>query len=193
MAERFSKDYSFDGKPVPVDWQPFLLRPDAPLEGWALPERIKAMKNRPDNPLHLRAKQLGLPLVERDWIPNSRRALAANEYVRELGGLEKLHAYHSAVNARYWGQGEDLSKLDVLEAAARDAGIDPAGVREAVESGTYDQRIDDGIAKANAMGIHAVPTYVFFDGERPIGAIQGAQEYAVFERAAAQLGLTPQR
>jgi len=190
VAERFAKDYSFDGQPVTVDWQPFLLRPEAPAEGWALPERIKAMKNRPDNPLHLRAKELGLPLVERDWVPSSRPALAANEFVREQGGLTKLHAYHSAVNARYWGKGEDLSKVDVLEAAARDAGVDPAGLREAVESGTYAQRIDDGMRAAHAMGIHAVPTYVFFDGDRPIGAIQGAQEYAVFQRAAAQLGLT---
>jgi hypothetical protein len=31
---------------------------------------------------------------------------------------------------------------------------------------------------------------VFFDGDRPVGAIQGAQEYAVFQRAAKQLGLT---
>lgn len=173
---------------IAVDWQPYLLRPDAPLEGWALPARIKAMKDRPDSPLHLRAKELGLPLVQHDWVPNSRRALAANEHVRAQG-LDPLHAFHSAVNARYWGKGEDLSNIDMLEAAARDAGVDPEGLREAVESGTYEQRIDDGIQQAHAMGIHAVPTYVFFDGDKPVGAIQGAQEYAVFQRAAAQLKL----
>ncbi|MBL8957356.1 MAG: DsbA family protein [Myxococcaceae bacterium] len=183
MAEQFAKNFG-----VPVDWQPYLLRPDAPREGWALPDRIKAMKNRPDNPLNARAKQLGLTLVEREWIPNSRRALAANEHIRKQG-LEALHAYHSAVNVRYWSKGEDLSQLDVLEGAAKDAGLDTRGLREAVENDTFEQTIDDSIAKAHAMGIHAVPTYVFFDGEKPIGAIQGAQEYAVFERAAAQLGL----
>ncbi len=173
---------------MPVDWQPYLLRPEAPPEGWALPESIRAKMNHPDNPLQARAKALKLPLVEREWVPNSRRALAANEYVRTLG-LEKLHQFHSAVNDHYWGRGEDLSKWPVLEAAAKDVGVDGAAMREAVEQGGLDAAVDQSIAAAHRMGIHAVPTYVFFDGDRPIGAIQGAQEYEVFRRAAKQLGL----
>ena len=173
---------------MPVDWQPFLLRPDAPDEGWPLPGYIKARMNRPDNPLHQRAKALGLPLVERDWVPSSRRALAANEHVRTLG-LEALHRFHSAVNDRYWGRGEDLSSWETLEGAARDAGLDGSGLREAVHGSGLLQRVEEGIAAAHQLGVHAVPTYVFFDGERPVGAIQGAQEYEVFERAAQRLGL----
>ena len=184
MAERFSKEYG-----VPVDWQPFLLRPEAPAEGWPLPESLRAKMSRPDNPLQARAKELGLTLVERDWIPNSRRALAANEYVRTLG-LDTLHRFHSAVNEHYWSRGEDLSTWPTLEAAANDIGVDGAKLREAVEQGTFEPKIDEGIEAAHRLGVHAVPTYVFFDGERPLGAIQGAQEYAVFERAAKQLKLS---
>lgn len=187
MAEQFSKQYA-----VPVDWQPYLLRPDAPREGWALPAQIKARMNTPDNPLHVRAKQLGLPIVEREWIPNSRLALAANEFVRGLG-LEQLHAFHSAVNARYWGKGEDISRFEVLQAAANDIGVDGAAMREAVEQGGFERQVDESIAAAHRLGIHAVPTYVFFDGDQPLGAIQGAQEYSVFERAAKQLGIAPQK
>lgn len=175
-----------------VDWQPFLLRPEAPKEGWALPEHIRAKASDPSYPLTARAKALGLPLVHRDWIPNSRRALAANEHVRTLG-LEKLHEFHSAVNLRYWGKGEDLSQWPMLEAAAKDIGVDGAAMREAVEQGALDRQVDEGLAKAHRLGVHAVPTYVFFDGDRPIGAIQGAQEYAVFERAAKQLKLAPSK
>src|SRR5262245_22935907 len=112
-AQQFSREYR-----VPLDWQPFLLRPETPDEGWPLPAQIKARMNRPDDPLDLRAKALELPLVEREWIPSSRRALAANEHVRTLG-LEKLDAFHSAVNFRYWSKGEDLSKWETLEGAAR--------------------------------------------------------------------------
>jgi predicted DsbA family dithiol-disulfide isomerase len=183
VAERFSKDYG-----IAVDWQPYLLRPNAPREGWALPEHIAARMNRPDNPLTARAKELGLPLKERTWVPNSRRALAANELVREQG-LDKLHQFHSAVNDHYWARGEDISQWPVLEAAARDIGIDAVAMREAVDGGNFEQRVDASIAAAHALGINAVPTYVFFDGDKPVGAIQGAQEYAVFERAAKQLGL----
>ncbi|MBK7857158.1 MAG: DsbA family protein [Archangiaceae bacterium] len=183
MADRFAADYG-----ILVDWQPYLLRPDAPAEGWSLPEHIRERMNRPDNPLTLRARQLGLPLKEREWIPNSRRALAANEFVRKEG-LEALHRFHSAVNDHYWARGEDLSHWSVLEAAAKDIGVDGTRLRDAVEQGDYSQQVNDSIAAAHRLGINAVPTYVFFDGDRPLGAIQGAQEYAVFERAAKQLGI----
>lgn len=189
-AQRFSREHG-----VPLDWQPFLLRPDAPLEGWPLPAYIAERMNRPDNPLTARAEALGLKLVERSWIPNSRRALAANEHVRTFG-LEKLDGFHSAVNRRYWTLGEDLSKWETLEGAMQDIGLDASGLRSAVESQNLDARIDESMAAAHALGIQAVPTYVFYrrgaegtEGDEPVAAIQGAQEYEVFERAARQLGL----
>lgn len=183
MAERLSKEHG-----VAVDWQPYLLRPEAPQEGWPLPEHLAAKMNQPDNPLTQRAKAMGLPLQQRKWVPNSRRALAANELVRALG-TQKLHELHSAVNDHYWARGEDLSQWPVLEAAAKDIGVDLAALRATADEAELDRRIDDSIAAAHRMGIHAVPTYVFFDGDKPLGAIQGAQEYAVFERAAKQVGL----
>lgn len=186
--QRFHEEYG-----IAVDWQPFLLRPDAPKEGWALPENIKARINSPDNPLAVRAKAVGLELHHREWIPNSRRALAANEWVRQTAGLEKLHAFHSAVGDHYWAKSEDISTWDVLMAAAADVGLDGKAMRDAVDNGTFEAQIDESIARANEMGIHAVPTYVFFRGDEPVGAIQGAQEYEVFQRAAKQLGLAPKQ
>jgi predicted DsbA family dithiol-disulfide isomerase len=183
VAERFRKEYG-----VPLEWEPYLLRPDAPAEGWPLPEAIRARMNRPDNPLQQRAKELGLPLVERDRVPSSRRALKANEFVRGLG-LDKLDAFHSAVNARYWGRGEDLSQWPVLESAALEIGADPIAMRTEVESGAFDDALEQRIEAAHQMGVHAVPTYAFFRDGEPVFAIQGAQEWSVFQRAAERLGL----
>jgi predicted DsbA family dithiol-disulfide isomerase len=184
VAERFHSEYG-----VPIDWQPFLLRPEAPDEGWPLPDAIKAKMNRPDNPLQLRAQALGLPLVERSHVPSSRRALQANEFVRQAGGLQKLDAFHSAVNARYWGKGEDLSQWPVLESAAKEIGVDAAAMREQVEAGAFREAVEKGIADAHRIGIHAVPTYLFMRGDEPLFAIQGAQEWDMFQRAAKRLGL----
>jgi predicted DsbA family dithiol-disulfide isomerase len=182
-AERFKKEFG-----VEVEWEPYLLRPDAPDKGWAIPEHIKAKMNRPDNPLQARAKELGITMVEREWIPSSRLALECNEFIRPFG-IEKLDAFHNAVNARYWTKGEDLSDWKVLEAAANDVGLDGAAMREKVSSGAFKKTVAERIEEAQKLGVNAVPTYVFLKDGEPVFGIQGAQEYPAFLKAAERLGL----
>jgi predicted DsbA family dithiol-disulfide isomerase len=183
VAERFRREYG-----VELTWEPFFLRPDAPPNGWALPEYIRARMNRPDNPLQQRAKALGLPLVEREWIPSSRHALEANEFVRPTG---RLDAFHSAVNDRYWAKAQDISDWAVLEAAANDVGVDGKAMRAQAEAGAFNAALERRIAQARALGINAVPTYVFLEDGEPAFGIQGAQDWSVFQRAADRLGLKP--
>ena len=158
-----------------MDWQPFELRPDAPETGWELPERIKAMKNAPNNPLTARAKQLGITLVQRDVIPSSRRAHECTEYARSQG---KLAAFHKAVLEAYWSEGRDLHAWDVLEACATRAEIDPTAMRAEVEAGMWKAAVDERVEAGHDIGVHAVPTFVI--AERFM--VQGAQTADVFEQ-----------
>lgn len=183
MAERFKREYG-----VELTWEPFFLRPDAPAEGWALPAHIRARMNQPNNPLQQRAQALGLPLAEREWIPNSRRSLECNEFVRPTG---KLDAFHSAVNDQYWAKAKDISDWKVLEAAANDAGVDGAEMVKQVQAGAFKQVLERRVEQAYALGVTAVPTYVFLQDGEPAFGIQGAQDWTVFQRAAEKLGLKP--
>jgi predicted DsbA family dithiol-disulfide isomerase len=181
VAERFHREYG-----VELSWEPFFLRPNAPADGWALPEHIRARMNRPDNPLQQRAQALGLPLVEREWIPNSRRALECNEFVRPTG---KLDAFHSRVNALYWGQAKDISDWGVLEAAANELGLDGRTMVQQAQAGAFNAELDRRLEEASELGVQAVPTYVFLKDGNPEFGIQGAQDWTVFQRAAERLGL----
>jgi predicted DsbA family dithiol-disulfide isomerase len=167
-----------------VDWRPFFLRPETPPEGLPLPESIREKSRDPNNPLKRRAAREGLKMVDRELIPSTRRAHEAAEYAREHGRLEPLQA---ALLRRYWSEGQDLYAWDVLRAAATEAGLDPDGLQRALESGAYTQRVEEAIQEAHALGIHAVPTFVIADRF----AIQGAQEYPVFEEAMKRLGISP--
>ncbi len=138
----------------------------------------------PDNPLKLRAAELGLTLVERAWIPSSRRAHECTEYARGQG---KLAPFHAAVLRAYWSEGRDLHDWTVLEEAATTAGLDPAAMRAAVEAGTFARAVDERVEAAHDRGIHAVPTFVIDDRL----AVQGAQSLDVFRRAMQRLGIPP--
>jgi predicted DsbA family dithiol-disulfide isomerase len=183
VAGRFKQEYG-----VELTWEPFFLRPDAPAEGWALPAHIRARMNQPGNPLQQRAQALGLPLVEREWVPNSRRALECNEFVRPTG---KLDAFHSVVNDRYWAKAQDISDWKVLEEAGNAAGVDGAEMVKQAQGGAFRQALERRVEEAYALGVNAVPTYVFLKDGAPEFGIQGAQDWTVFERAAQKLGLKP--
>lgn len=167
-----------------LDWRPYLLRPNAPEDGWALPEHIRARTQSPDNPLTSRAKALGLTLVQRDHIPNSRRAHECTEYARAQG---RLGAFHHEVLQRYWSRGEDLHDWAVLRGAAADAGLDADAMQREVEAGQWRAAMQAGLDEAAELGISAVPTFIV--GNRFV--IQGAQDADVFRHAFAKLGVTP--
>jgi predicted DsbA family dithiol-disulfide isomerase len=161
---------------VVLDWQPFELRPDAPESGWALPDHIRARISTPDNPLRLRARELGLELVERTHIPSSRRAHECTEHARVEGRLEPFHA---AVIESYWRAGEDIHDWAVLKNAASRAGLDAAAMRAAVEEGRFAAAVEARVGAAHERGIRAVPTFVFDDRL----VVQGAQTLDVFRQA----------
>jgi predicted DsbA family dithiol-disulfide isomerase len=169
---------------VTFDWEPFELRPDAPEAGWQVPPHIRAKMASPDNPLRLRARALGITMVERTWVPSSRRAHECAEYARGAG---KLAPFHAAVLAGYWTEGKDIHDWDVLAAAATVAGLDAAAMRAAVEAGELRAVVDQRVAAAHSLGIHAVPTFVI--AERLM--VEGAQTAEVFAAALKQLGVAP--
>jgi predicted DsbA family dithiol-disulfide isomerase len=178
-VERLAQRYD-----VTLDWQPFELRPGAPETGWAVPPHIRARMGAADNPLTMRAKALGITLVEREWVPSSRRAHECTEYARANG---KLEPFHAAILRAYWSEASDIHAWDVLHAAAREAALDPQAMQEAVLAGAFVEAVDERVTEAHDMGIHAVPTFVI--AERY--AVQGAQTLEVFERVMAQIGVPP--
>ena len=153
-----------------------MLRPDAPEEGWALPDRIKQSIADPNNPLTARAKKLGIVIKHREHVPNSRRAHECTEYARAHG---KLEPFHHEILERYWSHGDDLHDWTVLAAAAVKAGLDPAAMKAEVEAGRWKKAVDEGLEAGAELGINSVPTFIV--GNK--FAIQGAQDARVFRQA----------
>jgi predicted DsbA family dithiol-disulfide isomerase len=151
-----------------------------------LPDYVRARMKDPNDPLKLRAAREGLKMVRREIVPSTRRAHEAAEFARAKGKLEPLHA---ALLKRYWEEGQDLYDMDVLRGAAADAALDPDELQTAIESGTYQPAVEQGIEEAHELGIHAVPTFLFDDKL----AVQGAQELPVFRMAMERLGAKPMK
>jgi predicted DsbA family dithiol-disulfide isomerase len=163
-----------------VEWRPFYLRPDTPPEGMEMPDHVKAHAAQSHERLRQRANDVGLEMVFPTRIPNTRLAHEATEYARQRG---KGFEFHHAVFEKFYGKGQDISKWNVLRAAAEEVGLDAEEMQRMVEAGTYTAAVQSEVDRAYQIGVTGVPTYVLNDRY----AIVGAQPYEVFRQALERL------
>jgi predicted DsbA family dithiol-disulfide isomerase len=149
-----------------------------------LPAYVRQRMKDPNNPLTKRAAREGLTIVRREIVPSTRRAHEAAEYARARGKLAPMHA---TLLRRYWTDAQDLYAMDVLRGAATEAGLDPDDLELAIVEGQYREAVEASVREAQAMGIDAVPTFLFDDRL----AVEGAQELPVFRTAMERLGVQP--
>ncbi len=172
MVEKLKADYEIE-----VDWRPFYLYWDTPPEGRELPEHvIQARAAGSEQRLAQLASSFGMKFVSTKRIYNTRLAHEATEYAREHGREAEFHAI---VFRKIYGEGLDISKWDVLRAAAEEAGLDADEMQREVEAGKYTAKVEEQVEKAYRAGVSGVPTYVINDRY----AVVGAQPYEVFKRA----------
>ena len=176
MVDLLKAEYKVD-----VEWRPYYLRPDTPPEGMDLPEYIiKARASGADDRLQNMAKLHGMEFKSPDRIYNTRIAHEATEYAREHGlGLE----FHRVVFRKVYAEGLDISKWDILRAAAEEVGLDADDMQSVVDGGKYTADVAAQVRQAQEIGVTGVPTYVINDRY----AVVGAQPYEVFKRALAQI------
>ncbi len=176
MVEKLKEEYKVD-----VEWRPYYLRPDTPPEGMPLPDYILNARNSgSEDRLKQMANMHGLEFVSVERIINTRLAHEATEYARQHG---KVNEFHRVVFRKVYGEGVDISKWDVLRAAAEEVGLDGADMQQVVESGTYTAEVAAQVENAQQIGVTGVPTYVINDRY----AVVGAQPYEVFKRALTQI------
>jgi predicted DsbA family dithiol-disulfide isomerase len=166
---------------VDVEWRPYYLRPDTPPEGMELPDYIiKARASGADERLQNMAKLHGMDFVSPDRIYNTRIAHEATEYAREHG---KALEFHHVVFRKVYGEGLDISKWNILRAAAEEVGLDANDMQSVVDGGKYTAEVAAQVRQSQEIGVTGVPTYVINDRY----AIVGAQPYEAFKNALAQI------
>ncbi len=176
MVDQLKAEHNVD-----VEWRPYYLRPDTPPEGLDLPDYIlKARANGSEERLESMAKSHGMDFKSTERIYNTRIAHEATEYAREH---DKALEFHHVVFRQVYADGLDISKWDVLRAAAEEVGLDADDMQSVVDGGKYTAQVAEQVRWAQQIGVSGVPTYVINDRY----AIVGAQPYEAFKNALDQI------
>ena len=167
---------------INIVWKSFQLNPDmktepgkninqylAEIKGWSLDE-AKSMNDR----VTAMAREVGLSY-------DFDKAVVANSWdAHRLIQLAKQHGLGDAAEERlflaYFTEGRDTSDHATLLELGTDVGLDPAAVKQLLESNQYAEAVAQDIYEAQQVGARGVPFFVL----NRRYAVSGAQQPETF-------------
>lgn len=164
-----------DGIEYEVEWIPFELDPNAPLEGMDLfqiyPEEYVT---RSLDMLSRMGKEYGLEYNNKNGKFNTHRAHLGGFYAKEKGLYDK---YLKAMFKAYFTDGSNLGDKKVLNKLAEDIGLNPEEMNNSIDSGKYNESYRRAKEETERYKIQSVPTFIIDDRAK----ISGIREYSKFK------------
>jgi predicted DsbA family dithiol-disulfide isomerase len=157
---------------------PFQVHPEIPPGGIEAGPRNGPMYAM----LEREAREAGLPLHSPAHLPNTRRALAAAEWVRR-NRPEASPGFHRGLFEAHFVLGEDLEDPAVIDRHATASGIDLATLHAALADDSAEKDVADAEMLARRYGVSGTPAWLV-DGR----LISGLRSPAEFELLAANHG-----
>ena len=159
------------------DWLPFEIHPDTPQQGVLWKDYFPGMVPEAFfRQLNERSQAFGVRFGPQPLMSNSREALAAGEFAKELG---RYDAYHEAVFRAFFTDCLDIGNREVILDIARKTGLDAQTLIAALEDDIYGSRLQQTTLAARDQGIRSAPTFLIED----YGSITGAQPIDTFRAA----------
>ena len=163
-------------------WIGYELHPETPPEGILLAERFKGrdVSSRRDQLLQ-RGKEFGIIFGNRTLLSNSRLALEASEYARDMGQYE---SFHETMFRFYFTEVYDIGNIDVIKSVAAASGLDADDMVHALKDGRYISRLAEARKEGERINLTGVPTFII-NGKYKI---VGAQPVDVFKEIFSKAG-----
>ncbi len=172
-----------EGVVANLRWHPFELNPMMGPEGQNLREHImEKYGSSPEQSQQARARltELGKDLgFTFNFDDDSRiyNTFAAHQLLDWAEGQGHQHPLKLALFDAYFTQQKDVSDIDVLIDVVEDAGLNPQGARQVLESGAHAASVREKQQFWTSRGISGVPSMVF-GGKYLVTGAQGTDTYA---------------
>ena len=149
-------------------WVSYELHPETPPAGVLLSERFKGYDlSSFHEQLRARGVEVGVVFGNRTLLSNSRSALMASEYARDLGQYD---SFHENIFHAYFTEGLDIGNLDVIAAVAGKSGLDEKETLSAIRDGRYASRLNETRKEGSLIGLTGVPLFAIENKYKIVGA-----------------------
>ncbi len=130
--------------------------------------------------LRQRGREFGIVFGNHTLLSNSRIALGASEYARDMGMFD---GFHENMFRAYFTEALDIGNLDVVSSVAKGNGLDADSMMAAIQDGRYRTRLDEARREGRMLNLTGVPTFII-NGKYKI---VGAQPLDVFKEVIGKL------
>ena len=114
------------------------------------------------------ARDAGLPLQWPKHVPDTRRALAVTEWVRQYQP-DLVGALYRRLFEAQFARGEDLADHRLVDTLAERVGVDISHVRAALLDGTAEHAVAGCVSVADRYGVTGPPAWLI--GERVVSGL----------------------
>jgi predicted DsbA family dithiol-disulfide isomerase len=150
------------------NWVSYELHPETPPAGVLLSERFKGYDlSSFYEQLNARGLEVGIVFGNRTLLSNSKSALMASEFARDLG---RYDAFHENIFRAYFTDGMDIGNLDVIAAVAGKSGLEEKEIRGAVVDGRYLSHLNEAKKEGQLINLTGVPTFIIGNKYKIVGA-----------------------
>ncbi len=161
---------------VAIHWRTFQLNPQMPAEGMDRQTYLSMKFGGADNAkliydrIRSAGAEAGIDFAFED-IQRTPNTIRSHRLVRWAAGQGRDTETVEALFQAYFFRGQDIGDLEVLAAAAEQAGLDPAEARAFLESEALEAELQNEDRQGRGLGIDGVPCFIF-NGRH---ALAGAQ------------------
>ena len=117
----------------------------------------------------------------RTLLSNSRLALEASEYARDMG---KFESFHETMFHYYFTEAHDIGSIGVITRVAVNSGLDAGDMMNAISEKRYRLRLTQARQEGEKINLTGVPTFIINGKEK----IVGAQPVEVFKEVFSRMG-----
>jgi len=114
-----------------------------------------------------RGKEVGVVFNTHTILSNSRLALMASEYARDMG---KYDSFHENMFHAYFTEGLDIGKPDVIVAVAKKSGLDEKEIITFAHDGRYAPRLNEARKEGELLGLTGIPLFIINNKYQITGA-----------------------
>lgn len=117
--------------------------------------------------LRARGNEVGIVFNTHTLLSNSRKALMASEYARDMGRYE---AFHENIFHAYFTESLDVGNPDVITTVATKSGLDGKKTLAAASDECYASRLDDVKREGQLLGLTGIPLFIINNQYKIVGA-----------------------
>jgi len=117
--------------------------------------------------LRQRGREFGIVFGNHTLLSNSRIALGASEYARDMGMFD---GFHENMFHAYFTEALDIGSHDVVSGVAKRSGLDVDGIMATIQDGRYRARLNEARKEGRMINLTGVPTFIIGGKYKIVGA-----------------------